>query len=134
MLANLFERGLTDAFFIAFMIPNLFRRLVGEGSLTTAFVPVFTGCLRRSREEAQRFLNTTWTLGLLLGLVITIGGMLLAGPLVDLFAPGFSLEPGKHALTVSLLRFCFPYIFFLILVAVAMGALNSLGHLSLIHI
>ncbi len=128
LLANVFERGVTDAFFMAFMIPNLFRRLVGEGSLTTAFVPVFTGCLRRSRDEARRFLNTTWTLAAALGLGITLGGILLADPLVDLFAPGFSLEPGKHALTVTLLRLCFPYIFFLMLVAVAMGALNAVGH------
>ncbi len=128
VLANVFERGVTDAFFMAFMIPNLFRRLVGEGSLTTAFVPVFTGCLRRSRDEARRFFSTTWALGAGLGLAITLGGILLADPLVSLFASGFSLEPGKHALTVMLLRLCFPYIFFLVLVALAMGALNALGH------
>jgi putative peptidoglycan lipid II flippase len=128
ILANTFAAAATDTFFIAFMIPNLFRRLVGEGSLTVSFVPIFTGWLQRSREEARRVFNAAWTLGAGVGLLITIGGILLAGPLVHLFAPGFSLEPGKHELCVTLLRLCFPYILFLILVAVAMGALNAVGH------
>ncbi len=127
-LANTFHAAATDTFFIAFMIPNLFRRLVGEGSLTVAFVPIFTGWLQRSRDEARRVFNATWTLGAGVGLLITLGGILLAGPLVHAFAPGFALEPGKHELCVTLLRLCFPYILFLILVAVAMGALNAVGH------
>jgi len=128
VLANTFLAAATDAFFIAFMIPNLFRRLVGEGSLTVSFVPIFTGWLRRSREEARRVFNATWTLGAGVGLLITVGGILLAGPLVHLFAPGFDMTPDKHELCVALLRLCFPYILFLILVAVAMGALNAVGH------
>ena len=128
VFANLFLPGATDAFFIAFMIPNLFRRLVGEGSLTVAFVPVFTDLLGRSRDAAQRFFRSAWTLGALVGLAITALGIAAADPLIDAFAPGFALEPGKHALAVTLLRWCFPYILFLILVAVAMGTLNSLGH------
>jgi len=127
-LANSFLPAATDTFFIAFMIPNLFRRLVGEGALTVSFVPIFTGWLRRSREEARRVFNATWTLGAGVGLLITLGGILFAGPLVHLFAPGFALDPAKHELCVTLLRLCFPYILFLILVAVAMGALNAVGH------
>jgi putative peptidoglycan lipid II flippase len=128
VLANTFLPGATDAFFVAFMIPNLFRRLVAEGSLTVSFVPVFTEWLRRSREEARRVLNATWTLAALVGLAIAGLGILFAGPLVSLFAPGFALDPAKHELCVRLLRLCFPYILLLILVAVAMGALNALGH------
>ena len=127
-LANTFLVAATDTFFIAFMIPNLFRRLVGEGALTVSFVPIFTGWLRRSREEARRVFNATWTLGAGVGLLITVVGILLADPLVKLFAPGFALEPGKLELCVTLLRLCFPYILFLTLVAVAMGALNAVGH------
>ncbi len=127
-LANSFSAAATDTFFIAFMIPNLFRRLVGEGSLTVSFVPIFTGWLRRSREEARQVFNATWTLAACVGLVISVGGFFFAGPLVKLFAPGFALEPGKFELCVTLLRLCFPYILFLTLVAVAMGALNALGH------
>jgi putative peptidoglycan lipid II flippase len=128
VLANTFAAGATDAFFIAFMIPNLFRRMVAEGSLTVSFVPVFTGWLRRSREDAKRVFDATWTLAGLVALAIAVVGILLAGPLVSLFAPGFALEPGKHELCVRLLRLCFPYILLLALVAVAMGALNALGH------
>jgi putative peptidoglycan lipid II flippase len=110
------------------MIPNLFRRRVGEGSLTVPFVPVFTGCLQRSREEARRVFDATWTLAAVVGLAITVCGIVWAEPLIRLFAPGFALEPGKLALAVELLRLCFPYILMLSLVAVAMGALNVLGH------
>ncbi len=128
VLAGTFAQAATDTFFIAFMIPNLFRRLVGEGSLTVSFVPVFTGWLRRSREEARRVFNATWTLSALIGTGITLLGILLADPLVHLFAPGFSVDPGKLELCVTLLRLCFPYILLLMLVAVAMGALNAVGH------
>jgi putative peptidoglycan lipid II flippase len=128
VIGNLFAPGATDAFFIAFMIPNLFRRLVAEGSLTISFVPVFTEWLRRSREEARRAFDATWTAAALVGLAIALAGIAFADPLVHLFAPGFALEPGKHELAVTLLRLCFPYLFFLMLVAVAMGALNALGH------
>jgi putative peptidoglycan lipid II flippase len=128
VLANLFAAGRTDAFFVAFMIPNLFRRLVAEGSLTVSLVPVFTGELRRSRPAAAHLFNATWTLGAGLGLAIVIGGILLADPLVRIFAPGFALDPGKQELTAQLLRLCFPYILLLILVATAMGALNAMGH------
>jgi putative peptidoglycan lipid II flippase len=128
VLANLFRAGATDAFFVAFMIPNLFRRLVAEGSLTVSFVPVFTDWLRRSREAAREFFGATWTLGLLAGLVLVAAGILFADPLVRVFAPGFGLDPEKHALCVRLLRLCFPYIGLLMLVALAMGALNALGH------
>ena len=128
VLANLFARSVTDAFFLAFMLPNLLRRLVGEGSLTTAFVPVFTGWLRRSRDEARRAFNATWTLSAAVGVGIVLVGVALADPLVSLFAPGFASSPGKHELTVDLLRLCFPYILFMILLSVAMGALNAAGH------
>jgi putative peptidoglycan lipid II flippase len=128
VLANTFLPGATDAFFVAFMIPNLFRRMVAEGSLTVSFVPVFTNWLHRSREEARRVFDATWTGAALGGLLLVGAGILLSDPLVRIFAPGFALEPGKHELCVRLLRLCFPYILMLILVAVAMGALNALGH------
>ncbi len=128
VLANVFLPGATDTFFVAFTIPNLFRRLVAEGSLTVSFVPVFTAWLKRSRDEARRVFDATWTLAALVGLAIAVLGVLFADPLVRLFAPGFALEAGKHELCVRLLQLCFPYILLLVLVSVAMGALNALGH------
>ncbi len=128
VLANLFSRDATDAFFVAFTIPNLFRRLIGEGTLTVAFVPIFVGWLERSRAEARRAFSATFTMGALVGLLVTVLGVLFAEPLIMLFAPGFAAEPDKFQLAVGLLRLCFPYIFFLTLVAIAMGALNAVGH------
>lgn len=128
VIANVFAVGVTDAFFIAFMIPNLFRRLVGEGALTVSFVPIFTRAMRESPESARRLFRATWTIGALVGIALVALGIAGADPLVRLFAPGFAVEPGKHELTVMLLRLCFPYIGFLVLVSVAMGALNASGH------
>ena len=128
VLGNSFSNQATDAFFVAFTIPNLMRRLVGEGALTIAFVPIFTESLGESRERAREVFDATWTLGALAGLVILALGIPLALPLVELFAPGFAATPGKLELAAGLLRWCFPYIFFLVLVAVAMGTLNSVGH------
>jgi putative peptidoglycan lipid II flippase len=128
VLAASLSTTATDAFFTAFMIPNLLRRLVGEGALTLAFVPLFTGALRTSRERARELLAVVWTLGWAVGLALCALGIALADPLVSAFAPGFSLTPGKHELTVQLLRWCFPYILFMVLLSIAMGALNAAGH------
>ncbi|MEX2207580.1 MAG: murein biosynthesis integral membrane protein MurJ [Myxococcota bacterium] len=118
----------SDAFFVAFTIPNLLRRLVGEGALTVAFVPVFDQSLARSHDEARRVLRATWTLALLVTSVICVLGMIWADLLVIAFAPGYVGDPAKLELTTTLLRLCFPYVVSLSLVAVAMGALNALGH------
>jgi putative peptidoglycan lipid II flippase len=118
----------SDAFFVAFTIPNLFRRLVGEGSLTVAFVPIFSQALQRSADDARRFFRATWTLAFAASLAITVVGMIFADPLVIAFAPGYLADPEKRELTTTLLRLCFPYLVSLTLVAVAMGALNALGH------
>ncbi len=118
----------SDAFFVAFTIPNLLRRLVGEGALTVAFVPVFSQAVERSHDEARTVLRATWTLALLVTSVICVLGMIWAEPLVIAFAPGYLDDPAKLELTTTLLRLCFPYVVSLSLVAVAMGALNALGH------
>ncbi len=127
-IGNLFAAWATDAFFVAFMIPNLFRRLVGEGSLTISFVPIFTESWARDRADARRVFDATWTLGAVAGLVIALLGLVFADSLISVFAPGFAATAEKHDLAVTLLRWCFPYIVFMTLCAIAMGALNSLGH------
>ena len=128
VVANLFPAAATDAFFVAFMLPNLLRRLVGEGSLTISFVPMFSSWLSRSREAARDVFSTIWTLAFAVGVAIALAGILAADPLVGVFAPGFELTEGKRELTATLTRLCFPYILAMILLSVAMGALNSLGH------
>ncbi|MBT3182644.1 MAG: murein biosynthesis integral membrane protein MurJ [Deltaproteobacteria bacterium] len=115
-----------DAFYVAFRIPNLLRRLVAEGALTVAFVPVYTEYLRRSKKEGREAASVIFTyLSLFLTLLVLLG-VLFAPTLVKLIAWGFSAEPGKFELTVYLTRIMFPYIFLISLVALAMGILNSL--------
>lgn len=115
-----------DAFYVAFRIPNLLRRLVAEGALTIAFVPVYTEYLRKSREEGRRAASVIFTyLSLFLAAIVVLG-VLFAPLLVRLIAWGFSEEPEKFTLTVYLTRLMFPYIFLISLVALAMGMLNSL--------
>lgn len=118
-------RAAADAFYVAFRIPNLLRRLLAEGNLTMSFVPVFTESLRRSRQEAKQVVDITFTILLLLLTLVTIAGVLGAGWLVHLIALGFKDDPEKYRLTVLLAKISFPYIFFVSLCALAMGILNA---------
>ncbi|MBW2085623.1 MAG: murein biosynthesis integral membrane protein MurJ, partial [Deltaproteobacteria bacterium] len=132
VVAYFFGTGLfADAFFVAFRIPNLLRRLVAEGALTVSFIPIFTEYLTtRSRDEAFALARATLTF-LSIGLVVlSILGVVLAPWIVRIFAPGFTAVPDKFALTVLLTRILFPYIFFIGLVALAMGLLNALGRFA----
>jgi putative peptidoglycan lipid II flippase len=115
-----------DAYVIAFRIPNLLRRLLGEGALTAAFVPVFTDTRQREgEEEAWRFASTTfWTLAAFL-LILTGLGVLAAPGLVRILAYGFTGIEGKLGLTADLTRIMFPYLFFIGLTALAGAILNS---------
>ncbi|MFW5901884.1 MAG: murein biosynthesis integral membrane protein MurJ [Thermodesulfobacteriota bacterium] len=130
VIAWLFGAGLvSDAFFVAFRIPNLLRRLFAEGSLSIAFVPVFTEYLtHQGRSEAFRMARSTLRVMAVLLVLLTLAGILAAPYLVKVIAPGFTGD--KFALTVTLTRIMFPYIFFICLVALAMGILNSLGHFA----
>ncbi len=118
-----------DAFFVAFRIPNLLRRFVAEGAMSTAFIPVFTDYLtNRSREEAVEAASALATLMVLLLAVLTAIGIIFAPFWTALFAPGFVEAPGKFELTVTLTRLVFPYIFLISMVALTSGMLNSLRH------
>lgn len=127
-----FGTGLAaDAFFVAFRIPNLLRRFVAEGAMSTAFIPVFTDYLtNRSRAEAVRAASALATLMALALFVLTAVGIIFAPFWTALFAPGFVDEPGKFELTVALTRLVFPYIFLISLVALTSGILNSLRHFA----
>ncbi len=130
VIAWFFGAGLlSDAFFVAFRIPNLLRRLFAEGSLSIAFVPVFTDYLTRDgRDEAFNMARSTLRILSVLLVVLTIAGILAAPLIVKIVAPGFT--GAKFSLTVTLTRIMFPYIFFICLVALSMGILNTLGHFA----
>jgi len=116
----------TDAFWVAFRIPNFMRRLFAEGSFSTAFVPVFTEIKEtRTHDDLKALVSrTAGTLGGVL-LVIVALGMLFAPQVTLMFSPGAADEPQKFALTVELLRLTFPFLLFVSLTALAGGALNS---------
>lgn len=116
----------SDAFIVAFKIPNLLRRISAEGAFSQAFVPILGEYkTQRGFDETHTLINrvATW-LGLIL-VVVTLLGMLAAPFIVTLIAPGFQANPAKMQLTVELLRITFPYIFFISLVSMAGGVLNT---------
>lgn len=129
IVAHQFGAGMaTDAFFVAFKIPNFLRRLFAEGGFSQAFVPVLAEYKEQNTfAELQEFVNCTISaLGLVVFIISFIG--ILAAPLVILvFAPGFLDEPDKYDLAVQMLRITFPYILFISLTALAGGLLNTYG-------
>ncbi|MES9829956.1 MAG: murein biosynthesis integral membrane protein MurJ [Candidatus Thiodiazotropha sp.] len=117
----------TDAFFVAFKIPNFLRRLFAEGSFSVAFVPILTEYrTKRNRLELQTFTDhMAGSLGLVV-LLVSLVGVVAAPILVMIFAPGFWNESeGKYELTVEMLTLTFPYLFFITMTAFAGSILNT---------
>jgi putative peptidoglycan lipid II flippase len=113
-----------DSFVLAYRIPNLLRRLVGEGSMTASFIPVFTSYMAdKSREEVWEFANRVfWTLALVLA-VITVLGMVFSPAAIHLFT-FYGKGQMQWDQSIYLNRIIFPYIFFIGLAALAMAILN----------
>jgi putative peptidoglycan lipid II flippase len=133
IIARAFGAGVaTDAFFVAFRLPNLLRRLFAEGAFSQAFVPVLAEQKNRtSADEVRGVIDRTATL-LFLALVVTaLVGIAVAPLVVYISAPGFAGDPAKFALTVTMLRITFPYIAFISLVALAAGILNTWNRFSI---
>ncbi|MDA8427967.1 MAG: murein biosynthesis integral membrane protein MurJ [Geobacteraceae bacterium] len=130
VVSRLFGAGLaTDAFFAAFQIPSMLRRFFAEGALTAAFVPTFSATLnQRGEGDARELANVCFTLLTIVMAFITLAGVIFSPWIVGVMFPGFKAVPGKFELTVFLNRMMFPYIFFISLVALCMGILNTLRH------
>jgi putative peptidoglycan lipid II flippase len=117
--------GMTDAFYVAFKIPNVFRRVVAEGALTVSFIPVYTEYMvNRGEREALELAQKTLTILLLALVSLVLLGEVFSPQIVRLFAMGFT-DRASYDLAVFLNRVMFPYLFFISLVAFAMGVLNS---------
>ena len=131
-IAWFFGAGMAaDAFFVAFRIPNLLRRLFAEGALSIAFVPVFTEVIEKEgMDEAASVARSAMRMLTVVLTVVTLIGIVAAPALVWIIAPGFADDPDKFAVTVHLTRIMFPYILLVGLVALAMGILNPLGHFA----
>jgi putative peptidoglycan lipid II flippase len=133
IIARSFGAGVaTDAFFVAFRLPNLLRRLVAEGALSSAFIPVFTEYVTtRPRAETLRMLRAVTGMMLLILGSLSLLGILAAPWFVRVMAPGFFTDPAAGQLTVRLTRLMFPYLFLVGLSALAMGVLNAHRHFLL---
>ena len=132
VIATYFGAGMaTDAFFVAFKIPNLLRRLVAEGSLATAFVPVFTDEKQRSEEDAKKALSSILGFSLTLTISLSIIGVIFSHELASFFSPGFSQNPAKSQLAGELTRLMFPYIILVSLLALSSSLLNVLGYFAI---
>lgn len=118
-----------DAFFVAFTIPNLLRRLFAEGTMTVAVIPVFTeNLIHNGKEEAVRIARITMTFMAIILTLAVIAGVIFSPEILTIFAPGFIPNHAKWELTVMLTRAMFPYMLLISLSALAMGVLNSMGH------
>jgi putative peptidoglycan lipid II flippase len=131
-LAQVLGSGLlADAFFVAFRIPNFFRRIFAEGAFSVAFVPVYSEYEAQGGEvPAKAFLDLMFGRLCLILFAVTVLGVIGAPVLVMVLAPGFQSEPEKFQSTIDALRFTFPYLFFISLVAMAGGILNTRDRFS----
>jgi putative peptidoglycan lipid II flippase len=127
-LAAYFSRAATDAWLIAFQIPNMLRQLVAEGAVQTSVLPVLTE-VREKRGEgaALAYFRALTGLWLVVLLALSALGAILAPHVVDLFAAGFRDRTGQFELTTLLTRWAFPYIFFMGLSSLGVAALNASG-------
>ncbi|MEQ8586747.1 MAG: murein biosynthesis integral membrane protein MurJ [Thalassobaculaceae bacterium] len=117
-----------DAFFVAFQIPNFFRRLTGEGALTVAFVPMFAGMVEtKGKEAAVAFAGQVQSVLLAVLLALVVAAELAMPGVILVLAPGFADEVLRYELAVELTRITFPYLPLISLVALWGGMLNSLG-------
>ncbi|MDM2933570.1 murein biosynthesis integral membrane protein MurJ [Citrobacter sp. Cu233] len=133
IVARIFGAGMaTDAFFVAFKLPNLLRRIFAEGAFSQAFVPILAEYKSKQGEDATRvfvaYVSGLLTLALA---VVTVAGMLAAPWVIMVTAPGFADTADKFTLTTQLLRITFPYILLISLASLAGAILNTWNRFSI---
>jgi len=116
---------LADAFFVAFRIPNTFRRLFAEGAFNAAFIPSYAGLLANTKIEADNFAKNVFNLLFIILLFIVLLAEIFMPQLIFLIAPGFYKDPEKLNLAIYLSRITFPYLFFICLASFFSAILNS---------
>ncbi len=131
LIATVFGAGVsTDAFFIAFKIPNFFRRIFAEGALSQAFIPVLAATRKNDESSVGGLIRAVSGALSVSVFCVVLVGVLAAPLLVYVFAPGFVGEPDKFALTSDLLRMTFPYLGFISLCALSWGVMNTFGRFA----
>jgi putative peptidoglycan lipid II flippase len=123
--------ALTDAYYAAFRILNLFRRTVGEGAVNAGFIPTLEKEKALSREHGLRFFNATWTLVFFLSLALAILGALFRNELVSLTSHGFTARPEQFMLTAAVTAILMPHLIFVNVSALFQAALNAAGRFFL---
>ncbi len=133
LMAGFFGAGFaTDAFNVAFKLPNLLRRIFAEGAFSQAFVPVLAEYKnKKSHADTKEFVAAVMGLLALSLCIITILGILFASVVIWITAPGFTTDVQKFSLTVEMLRITFPYILFISLASLVGGILNTWGLFSI---
>lgn len=130
-VAGYFAVSDTDAFYVAWTIPNTLRRVLGEGAVSAAIIPVFSEVeTREGRAGARRYVAAISGVMLIVLSLVSLLGVLAAPFLTKLYAAGYQANSSKFALTVSLTRWVFPYIGLIALAALAMGISNSIGRFA----
>jgi len=114
-----------DAFFVAFRLPNTFRRLFAEGAFNAAFVPSYTGELVQSKKQADNFAKNIFNLLFVILLIFVFLAEIFMPQLIYLIAPGFYKDPEKLSLAINLSRITFPFLFFICLASFFSAILNS---------
>jgi len=128
LIAYLFSRTATDAFYVAFRIPNLLRDLFAEGAMSSAFVPTFTQYIKkRSEKEAWQLASNVITLLLIFLSTVCALGVFCSDWIISKFAGEFRAIPNKYEMTVAMTQIMFPFLPVIALSAVVMGMLNSRG-------
>jgi putative peptidoglycan lipid II flippase len=133
LIANVLGAGrLSDIFLAASKLPNMFRDLLGEGALSSVFVPMFTEQRKKGQTESVNFANNffSWLMAILLG--ITVVGLIAMPIIVLILAPGFAADPGKIDLTVIISRWMFFYLIFICGSAFLGSVLNAFSEFSLV--
>ncbi len=121
-----------DAFYVAFRIPNFLRELFAEGSMSAAFVPVFSEYLSvKGKEEAKKLARATFTLLALITSAVVVLGIIFSPQIISVIARGFLGDPEKFHLTSVLTRIMFPFLLFIACSAWVMGILNSIRRFGL---
>ncbi|HLW92304.1 MAG TPA: murein biosynthesis integral membrane protein MurJ [Roseiarcus sp.] len=132
-LAALLGAGaVSDAFFVAFRLPNQFRAIFGEGAFNTAYVPSYSRVLETEGDgEAKHFASQIFTLLFASQILLMALAFLFTPQLMQVMAPGFEKDPEKFALAVRLTRITFPYLFFITLTTLHSGTLNAHGRFAI---
>lgn len=132
LLAAYFDKRITDAWAAAFRIPNMFRRLLGEGSLSISFIPIFVEAKFDNQLRAQNLVNSVYTFLLLVLGCLTAAGILYPDPLLNLVLDSvYRANSEKYLLTLHMTKIMFGFVFFISSYAYMMGILNALGQFTL---